>query len=209
LAADLATAEPSGTTAASTTVSSTTTSPTARSWHVECRGYEVDEMDPRWRETTGIRGAIRFDYRLEGRFQTSEDDGTVRFDGGSVTGVSISLSDLYGPSGTWELGPVNCIGCGAIGPGSPLSGTILPGNEIVIDWGTFRPAANVDSRVIRSCTPMPGCAEWKGRYYISDTFYHRLAALGLILQDGFVGTDRVTSPQGDTWVDMTCTLHGG
>jgi hypothetical protein len=31
-----------------------------RRWGVTLTGYEIDEMDPFWRET-GIRGAVRYD----------------------------------------------------------------------------------------------------------------------------------------------------
>ncbi len=177
-----------------------------QAWSIACTGYEVDEMNPHWQTTTGLRGAIRFDYQLRGNFSTVQDGGKTEFGSGSVTSAQIRLSDLYGPPGAWELGPLNCVGCNAIGPGAPLAGTILPGNEIILGWGAFLPEVNVDARVVRSCTPMPGCAEWKSRWYISDTFYHRLAALGLVLEDGFTAGDRVTSPQGDTWIEMSCTL---
>lgn len=174
-------------------------------WRVSVTGYEISEMDPYWRLTTKVRGAVRFDYSLRGQFVLRKKEQAWVFESGSITFANVGLTSLYEPAGTWELKPLRCRGCDRVTSARRLTGEVY-GDEVRLSWGIFRPSVDVEARIVVSCQPMPTCAAWGERTYTSETFFDRVGAELLPLQDGFSKTYTVTSPQGSTWVSFTYTL---
>jgi hypothetical protein len=174
-------------------------------WRVSVRGYEISEMDPYWRLTTRVRGAVRFEYSLQGEFMLHKKEQAWAFEAGSITLAKVELTSLYEPAGTWELKPLHCRGCDRVTGARRLTGEVY-GDAVRLSWGLFRPSVDVEARIAVPCQPMPACAAWGERTYTSETFFDRISGELLPLQDGFSQAYTVTSPQGSTWVSFTYTL---
>lgn len=180
-------------------------SPEQQRWHVALTGYEIDEMDRYWEQTTRVRGAIRFDYRLEADFTLRKEADFWVFAEGSIISSEVRLTSLFLPVESWELRPLECRGCDRLSVGGTLRGTV-DGDGVRLRWGNVRPEVNVGARVVATCTPMPGCAEWMDRLFVSENFLDRAGDETLSLRDGFAKQHTVTSPQGVVWVFFRYTL---
>jgi hypothetical protein len=182
-------------------------------WRVTLAGHEIDLMDRYWRLTTRVRGAVRFDYTLQGEFTLRKEDDRWVFDSGTVTYAEVGLSEEYWPEGSWEIKlPLNCTNCDQVTSGRRLTGEVF-GDEVRLTWGRFRPEVKVDARIAVSCTPMPDCSEWKNRTFESSEFFQRINGQLLPLTDGAVSAPSVIDPaSGLQWLDYTITvlrLDGG
>lgn len=194
--------DPSAPQATTTTVASDT-----QRWGVSLVGFEVDEMDPYWRETTRVRGAVLFEYDLQGEFVLRRDGEAWTFESGSVTAAAIHASYQFEPETYWELRDEvpRCPDCADYVPGRALHGNVDE-DTVRLSWGPFQPRVDVEARIVATCTPMPSCAEWGERLYVSETFVDRAGTQYLPLIHGHSDTVEVVSPQGDLWVAYTYTL---
>ena len=177
-------------------------------WEVNLTGYEIDEMDPYWKQTTKLRGAVRFDYVLKGTFTLVRDkECKWKYKSGSITQASAKLSDLHEPATSWEIKPLRCKGCDTFSQlqAKSLHGYVR-GNDVHLSWGLIKPRVKVLARVAIPCTPMPDCSEWKNREFVSETFLDRVNHLALPLVDGKVVSGKVVSPQGSRWIQYRYSL---
>jgi hypothetical protein len=179
-------------------------------WQVFLTGYEIDEMNPYWKITTKVRGAIRFDYKLRGEFTIAKKKGKWQYKKGVITLAEVGLSNLYEPLKVWLIKPLNCQNCSQVMnlKGTPLSGHV-DGNEVKLHWGNQRPRVEVEAKIVVPCTPMPDCAQWKQRLYISEEFLDRVNDVFLPLKHEGVVTppEPIVSPQGSRWINYTFTLR--
>jgi hypothetical protein len=186
---------------------STTRADTQR-WQVTVSGFEIDEMDPYWQITTGVRGAIRFDYTMQGEFTLTKRDGRWVFGTGTITYADAQVIQEYRPVGSWNIAtPLRCPQCSRISAGRPLTGEVI-GDEVRLTWGTFRPEVDVDAQIKVSCRPMPDCSTWKTRTFKSQEFFQTLNGLLLPLTEGAVSAPVSVDPaSGIQWLDVRVTLR--
>ncbi|MBN2408094.1 MAG: hypothetical protein JXE07_00030 [Candidatus Aminicenantes bacterium] len=179
-------------------------------WQVFLTGYEIDEMNPYWKITTKVRGAIRFDYKLRGEFTITKKKGKWQYKKGVITLADVGLSNLYEPLKVWLVKPLNCRNCSQVVnlKGTPLSGRV-DGNEVRLFWGKKRPQVEVEAKIVVPCTPMPDCAQWKSRLFISEEFMDRINDVFLPLKhEGVVTPPKpIISPQGSRWISYTFILR--
>jgi hypothetical protein len=179
-------------------------------WQVFLTGYEIDEMNPYWKTTTKVRGAIRFDYKLRGEFTITKKKGKWQYKKGLITLSEVGLSNLYEPLKVWLIKPLNCQNCLQVTnlKGTPLSGHVS-GNEVKLYWGDKRPRVEVEAKIVAPCKPMPDCAQWKSRLFISEEFLDRINDVFLPLKhEGVVTPPKpIISSQGSRWVNYTFTLR--
>lgn len=179
-------------------------------WQVFLTGYEIDEMDPYWKITTKVRGAIRFDYKLRGEFTITKKKGKWQYKKGVITLADVGLSNLYEPLDVWLVKPLKCQYCSQVTnlKGAPLSG-FMDGNEVTLHWGNKHPQVEVEAKIVAPCIPMPDCAQWKERLFISEEFFDRINDVFLPLKHEGVVTppQPIISPQGSRWINYTFTLR--
>lgn len=179
-------------------------------WQVFLTGYEIDEMDAYWKITTKVRGAIRFDYKLRGEFTIAKKKGKWQYKGGTITIADVGLSNLYEPLEAWMVKPLKCINCSLVQnlKGTPLAG-FVEGNEVKLGWGTHWPKTLVTAKIAIPCKPMPKCADWGDRLFVSTEFFDRVNLVPLPLKhEGTVGPKKpIVSPQGLRWINYTYTLR--
>ena len=185
-----------------------TTEPSeTRRWSVTIAGHEIDEMDPYWRKTTGVRGAVRFDYLLEAEFTTIKKNGRWVFGAGTVTHATLDYSTEYEPTNSWALKAPSCPKCNDLLSGRTLRGEVQPDGKVLLKWGTFRPAVDIEAQIIASCTPMPSCAEWGKRQFVSASFFESINIQRLTLADGWSDVYSTgPSGQGADRVEVSFTL---
>ncbi len=179
-------------------------------WQVFLTGYEIDEMDPYWKITTKVRGAVRFDYKLRGEFTITKKKGKWHYKKGVITLAEVGLSDLHEPLEVWLVKPLNCQNCSQVMnlKGTPLSG-FVDGNEVKLHWGNRHPQVQVEAKIVAPCIPMPDCAQWKDRLFMSSEFFDRVNDVFLPLKHEGVVTppQPIISPQGLRWINYTYTLR--
>ncbi len=179
-------------------------------WRVFLSGYEIDEMDPYWKITTRVRGAIRFDYKLRGEFAIAKKKGKWLYKNGTITIADVGLSDLHEPLEVWHVKQLKCQNCSQVTnlKETPLSGTV-DGNEVKLAWGKIWPKVPVEARIKCTCKPMPDCAQWKTRLFTSSEFFDRINNVALpLVHEGVVTPKKpIESPQGLRWINYTYTLR--
>jgi hypothetical protein len=166
-----------------------------RRWSVTFTGFEIDEMDPYWRMTTGVRGAVRFDYRLEAEFTTIKKKDRWAFGTGTITRATLDYSPEYEPTHTWSLKPPSCPKCDDLPIGRALGGELDQDGTILLKWGLFKPVVEIEARIVASCIPMPNCAEWGKRQFVSASFFETINITPVTLTNGWSGKFR-TEPSG-------------
>jgi hypothetical protein len=144
-------------------------------WQVFLSGYEIDEMNPYWKITTKVRGAVRFDFKLRGQFVLRKVKGKWTYKGGAITLADVGLSSLYQPVEVWLLKPFACSNCSDVAAlkGRALSGTLADGS-VRLYWGKVVPTVTVHAKIVVSCIPMPKCAEWGQRLFKAERFFDRV-----------------------------------
>jgi len=179
-------------------------------WRVFLTGYEIDEMDPYWKITTRVRGAIRFDYKLRSEFTVSKEKGKWMYKKGIINIAEVGLSDLHEPLEVWAVKPLKCQNCYQV---TSLKGTsqsgIVDGNIVKLYWGKMQPKVLVETQIKIPCKPMPDCAQWKQRLFASSEFFDRVNNVPLPLKhEGVVTPPKpITSPQGLWWINYKYTLR--
>jgi len=185
----------------------TTTKPETQRWQVSISGYEIDEMNRYWRITTQVRGALRYDYNLQGEFTLRKVDGKWVFDTGKITFAEVEIKTEYQPEGSWGIQEISCPQCDRISAGRTLGGTVT-GDDLRLSWGTFRPEVKIYARIIVPCRPMPDCAEWKNRTFESTEFFQNINGQLLPLVEGFTSSPPYVDPAaGLRWLDYTIVLR--
>jgi len=179
-------------------------------WQVFLTGYEIDEMDSYWKITTKVRGAIRFDYKLRGEFTIAKKKGKWTYKSGTITIADVGLSNLYEPLSVWMVKPLKCLNCFYVTnlKGGALSGYV-DGNIVKLHWGNAWPKVNVEAKITVPCKPMPKCAQWGQRLFVSTEFFDRINNVPLPLKhEGVVKPPKpIISPQGSRWINYTYTLR--
>jgi hypothetical protein len=192
---------------ASTRQTTTTTKPETQRWEVTISGYEIDEMDRYWQITTRVRGAVRFDYDLQGEFTLLKEDGRWVFDTGRITFADVRATNEYRPEGSWELREFTCPQCERITAGRTLNGEVN-GEEVRLSWGTFRPEVTVHAKIAVPCRPTPDCSEWKNRTFESSEFFQNINGQSLRLAEGSTSSPPYIDPAaGLRWLDYTIVLR--
>jgi hypothetical protein len=177
-------------------------------WRVFLAGYEIDEMDPYWKQTTRIRGAIRFDYTLHGEFTLRKKEDQWVYAGGTISLARVGLSSLYEPLGAWVLKPLSCNKCDDVTAlkGRPLSGSV-GGSTVGLYWGKVVPETNVWAQIVVSCIPMPRCAEGNYRLYKSERFFDDVNRVPLPLRQGLAASRSVVNSEGSRWIHFEYSLE--
>jgi hypothetical protein len=179
-------------------------------WQVLLTGFEIDEMDPYWKLTTKVRGAIRFDYKLRSEFTVARKKGKWAYKSGIITIAEVGLSNLYEPLEAWAVKPLKCQNCNKV---TSLKGTsqsgIVDGNVVNLYWGNAKPQVLVEAQIKMPCKPMPDCAQWKSRLFVSSEFLDRLNNVPLLLKhEGVVEPPKpIKDPQGLQWINYSHTLR--
>jgi hypothetical protein len=178
-----------------------------QTWQIFLTGNETDEMDPYWKITTKVNGAIRFDYKLRGEFTIFKKKGKWIYKNGTITIAEVGLSDLHEPVGVWMVKPLKCVNCDQVSnlKGQPLKGSV-DGQTVELYWGKVMPKVNVEAKITCPCKPMPNCAQWGTRLFISEQFFQRVNWYPLTLKNGPAKPLRVQTPQGLRWVNAYFTL---
>jgi hypothetical protein len=179
-------------------------------WQVFLTGYEIDEMDPYWKITTRVRGAIRFDYKFRGEFSIAKKKGKWQYKNGTITIAEVGLSDLHEPLEVWLVKQLKCQNCAQVTnlKETPLSGYV-DGNDVKLVWGKIWPKVPVEAKIKCPCKPLPDCAQWKTRLFVSSEFFDRINNVALPLKHEGVVTPKepIVSPQGLRWIHYTYTLR--
>lgn len=162
-----------------------------RRWSVAIAGYEIDEMDPYWRLTTKVRGSVRFDYLLEAEFTTIKKDDKWTFGAGTITRATLDYNTEYEPKTAWALKAPSCPKCADLPIDKPLRGEIKDDGKLLLKWGLFKPAVEIEAQIIAPCTPMPSCGKWGKRQFVSASFFETINIHRLTLADGW--SDRYTT----------------
>jgi hypothetical protein len=177
-------------------------------WEVFLTGYEIDEMNQYWKATTRVRGAVRFDWKLRGKFTIVKKKGVRTYAGGVITIADVGLSSLYEPISVWLTKPFKCRGCQDVKSlnGKYLRG-IVAGNTVRFYWGSKAPHVTVEAKIVVPCKPMPDCARWKKRRFASETFIYRVNYVSIPLVDGATVPGKVVDHQGLRWVNYRYLLR--
>jgi hypothetical protein len=143
---------------------------------------------------------------LTGEFVTRREGEDWVFRYGEITSAEVRVTTLHEPVGAWELKPPDCRDCADVSNRSRLRGEVSDG-DLILRWGPIRPRVEVEARVIAPCTPMPRCAEWGRRLFVSETFFDRVSTHPVPLEEGSSTSDPVIDPQGSSWVEFTYALQ--
>ncbi len=179
-----------------------------QTWQIFLTGNETEEADPYWKITTKVNAAIRFDYKLRGEFTIFKKKGKWNYKNGTVTIADVGLSNLYEPVEVWMVKPFTCATCDQTKnlAGKPLAGKV-DGNVVELFWGQpLLPKVHVAAKITCPCKPMPSCAEWGSRWFISEQFFQRINWYPLTLKNGPAEPLKVVTPQGLRWVNAYFTL---
>lgn len=172
-------------------------------WQVNISGFEIDEMDPYWKITTHVRGAIQFNFKFLADFKIKKKEGKWKYKEGVIKSADLAVENLYEPKDAWECKPISSDYLKNIKTleGVNIDGVITDDNQVNLFWPNLKIELNMDARIIVPCKPLPICAEWGSRIYKPEQFFLNLREIPIKLVNGAQEKiDSKVDPQGVKWL---------